>query len=135
MTKLNAAGTALIYSTYLGGTGDDDGQSIAVDGSGNAYVTGYTPPPTFPPRPAPIRPVSAAEDSAFVTKLNAAGTGLIYSTYLGGNGKEKAYGIAVDSSATPTSPANLSTNFPITAGAMPDHLRLTAATVTPSWRS
>jgi hypothetical protein len=46
VTKLNATGTALVYSTYIGGSGDDRGYAIAVDGSGNAYVTGYTSPPT-----------------------------------------------------------------------------------------
>ena len=74
----------LSYSTYLGGSGNDSGRGIAVDGSGNAYVTGSPIPPISPPPPVLSRPVSAATD-AFVTKLNAAGTALIYSTYLGGN--------------------------------------------------
>ena len=60
VTKLNASGTALVYSTYLGGTGTDGGHGIAVDGSGNAYITGSTTPPTSPPPPAPFRPASAA---------------------------------------------------------------------------
>ena len=96
VTKLNAAGTALVYSTYLGGNGFDSGRGIAVDAAGNAYVTGYTSSTNFPT----MNPIQASLDGgedAFVTKLNAVGNGLVYSTYLGGSGVDIGNGIAVDS--------------------------------------
>jgi hypothetical protein len=95
--KLNATGTGLIYSTYLGGSGFEEGVGIAADGAGNAYVVGYTYSPDFPT----VNPFQAALNGpfdAFVTKLNATGTGLDYSTYLGGSGGEYGYGVAVDAS-------------------------------------
>jgi hypothetical protein len=97
VTKLNAAGNALVYSTYLGGSDNDQGLSIAVDSSGNAYVTGSTLSSDFPTA-SPIQPANGGGTDAFVTKLNAAGNALVYSTYLGGSGTDLAYGIAVDSS-------------------------------------
>ena len=98
VTKLNAAGSALAYSTYLGGSIDDAGSSIAVDSSGNAYVTGFTVSPNFP-TVNPIQVTSGYPNSAtFITKLNAAGSALVYSTYLGGAGATYGNGIAVDSS-------------------------------------
>ena len=95
VTKLNAAGTAVVYSTYLGGSGGDYGQGIAVDAAGNAYVAGYTTSPNFPT----MNPFQASLDGGydvFVTKLNALGNGLVYSTYLGGSGVDYGNGIAVD---------------------------------------
>ncbi|MBW3624591.1 MAG: SBBP repeat-containing protein, partial [Armatimonadetes bacterium] len=107
--KLNPAGSALLYSTYLGGSEEDNrrGSDIAVDASGQAYVTGQTSSPDFPIQNAFQTTLRGASD-AFVTKLNADGTSLLYSTYLGGNvccggvnrsrGDEESYGIAVDAS-------------------------------------
>ena len=96
MTKLDASGAALVYSTYLGGSGDDDGHGIAVDGAGSAYVTGDTARRTSRrPRAPSTRPSTAAYD-AFVTKLDASGAALVYSTYLGGSGDDHGDGIAVD---------------------------------------
>jgi len=98
VTKLNAAGTALVYSTYLGGSDFDQGFGIAVDAAGNAYVTGLTKTPGsgFPGTAgSQIQSTFGGIDNAFVTKLNAAGTALVYSTYLGGSGAE-GQGIAVD---------------------------------------
>jgi hypothetical protein len=104
VTKLNAAGSAIVYSTYLGGSGADIGHAIAVDSAGNAYVTGETNSGTPTPTSVPF-PTTAAFDAsynlggdAFVSKLNAAGNALLYSTFLGGGGTERAYGIAVDAS-------------------------------------
>ena len=75
---------------------------IAVDASGNAYVTGYTDSTNFPTN-HPLQATHGGSDDAFVAKLNATGTALVYSTYLGGsNGSDIGYGIAVDSRATPT---------------------------------
>lgn len=100
MTKLSPAGSTLVYSTYLGGSGDDGGSGIAVDAGGNAYVTGVTGSTDFPTaNPAqPALAGSGGTADAFVTKLNATGSGLVYSTYLGGSQSEIGFGIAVDAS-------------------------------------
>jgi hypothetical protein len=97
VAKLNPAGSALIYSTYLGGTGSDYGYAIALDGSSNAYVTGYTISTNFPTTAGALRRVFGGSYDAFVAKLNAAGSALVYSTYLGGAGTEVGYDIALDS--------------------------------------
>ena len=112
VTKLNAAGSALVYSTYLGGSSDDRGFDIAVDSSGNAYVTGQTDSGDFP-RIVPIQVLNRGLSDAFVTKLNAAGNDLVYSTYLGGSSSDFGFGIAVDASgnAHVTGQTN-STDFP-----------------------
>jgi|CZKN01.1.fsa_nt_gi uncharacterized protein (TIGR03437 family) len=115
VTKFSPDGSSLVYSTYLGGNGYDNAYAIAVDSSGNAYVTGETDSPDFPvtngayqtvcsPAPnntgAPVQNSSdcySSNTSAFVTKLNPTGTGLVYSTFLGGNGSwAYATAIAVD---------------------------------------
>jgi hypothetical protein len=92
---LNATGSALIYSTYLGGRGGDDGYGIAVDANGNAYVAGYTGSANFPTM-NPFQASLGGTEDAFVTKLNAAGNALVYSTYLGGSDQDAGLGIAVD---------------------------------------
>jgi hypothetical protein len=96
VAKLNPAGSALVYSTYLGGSGADQGAGIAVDGSGNAYVTGTTQSTDFPTM-NPLQPSYGGNYDAFVAKLNATGSALVYSTYLGGSGRDDGSGIAVDS--------------------------------------
>ena len=96
VTQLNLSGTALVYSTYLGGTGSDTASGIAVDRSGHAFVTGGAGA-NFPTTPGAFQPVLAGgSGDAFVTKLNWRGTALIYSTYLGGSSSEGGWGIAVD---------------------------------------
>src|SRR3989338_7190652 len=123
VTKLNAAGSALVYSTYLGGSGGDTGYAIAVDSAGNAYVTGATDSPTVVGSGnIPFPTVGAFQASyhlggdAFVTKLNAAGSALVYSTYLGGNASEHSLdggAIAVDSDGNAyVGGTTASTNFP-----------------------
>src|SRR5439155_9806600 len=87
----------LVYSTYLGGSGDDSGSSIAIDNSGNVYIAGTTASTNFPTRGAAF-PNSKALNDIFVTKIDAAGANIIYSTYIGGSGLDRADGIAVDSS-------------------------------------
>jgi len=87
LSKISAAGSALVYSTYLGGTGSDIGTGIAVDASGNAYVSGYTASSDFPTKRA-LQPTYGGNGDAFVAKINSAGTALVYSTYLGGSGQE-----------------------------------------------
>jgi len=93
VTKLSNLGNSLIYSTYLGGNGADDGTSIAVDASGAAYVTGRTQSSDFPTL-NPYQTGRAGSD-AFVTKLSGAGNSLVYSTYLGGSNDDYSYDIAV----------------------------------------
>ena len=95
VTKLNATGSALLYSTYLGGSGDEQGMGIALDTLGNAYVTGSTSSTNFPTTPGAFQTAFAGGLSdAFVTKLNATGAALLYSTYLGGTGDDQGLAIA-----------------------------------------
>jgi Beta-propeller repeat/FG-GAP-like repeat len=117
VAKLNTSGTALSYSTYLGGSGIDTAYGIAVDSSGCAYVTGQTASVNFPVQ-NPIQPNNAGNIDTFVTKLNAAGTGVIYSTYLGGSGVDAGVGIALDSAGDAYITGSTdSLNFPTTSGA------------------
>ena len=107
----------LIYSTYLGGSGDDEGYSIAVDGAGNAYVTGRTASTNFPTT-NPLQAANAGGYDVLVAKINASGSTLVYSTYLGGSGNEWGSGIAVDSLGDAyVTGYTTSTNFPTTPGA------------------
>ena len=87
MVKLNPAGSALAYATFLGGSGDDYGYAIAVDGAGSAYVTGETRSSDFPTTPGAFdTSYNGGYADAFVAKLNPAGSGLAYATFLGGSG-------------------------------------------------
>jgi hypothetical protein len=96
VAKLNVAGSALVYSTYLGGSGSDAATAIALDGAGNAYVTGQTSSRNFPTVNA-LQPANGGgAHDAFVTRLNPAGAALDYSTYLGGGGDDAGQGIAAD---------------------------------------
>src|SRR6266545_4774477 len=95
VTKLNAAGSGLSYSTYLGGGSDDSANDIAIDAPGNIYVTGMTSSTNYPTASA-LRSASGGAADAFVTKLNTTGSSLAYSTYLGGNGDDYGNGITVD---------------------------------------
>ena len=97
VAKINAAGTAWVYATYLGGNNVDEGNAIAVDAAGSAYVTGYTASTDFPLQ-SPLRGSNAGSVDAFITKINPAGSALVYSTYLGGSGTDYGTAIAVDSS-------------------------------------
>jgi hypothetical protein len=130
VTKLDAMGVALIYSSFLGGSADDQGYGIALDSGGNAYVTGCTESPNFPTTFGAFQTVKGggggscsnawdSGDDAFVTKLDPLGSALVYSTYLGGNGNDQGFGIAVDlaGNAYVTGSTN-SSNFPTTAGAI-----------------
>ncbi len=99
VTKLNARGTALVYSTYLGGSKVEFGHGIAVDGLGQAYITGFTESPDYPTTSGAFQTTLRGRfgyTDVFVTKLNADGTALVYSTFLGGSGYERGLGIAVD---------------------------------------
>src|SRR5215831_16182450 len=98
VAKVNASGTALVYASYIGGRAGDAGWGIAVDGAGNAYVTGQTSSSetTFPVTVGPRLTYSGGNSDAFVAKVNAAGTALAYAGYIGGNRDEIGWGIAVD---------------------------------------
>ena len=99
VTKLNAAGTGLLYSTFIGGSSFDAGGDVAVDSSGNAYVAGFTVSPNFPTTTTAFQRVENGGFDQFVSKLNAAGSGLIYSSLLGGTGDDISFpAIALDSS-------------------------------------
>jgi hypothetical protein len=97
VTELDSTGSHLMYSTYLGGTGKNQGNAIVLDTTGNAYVTGYTQSLTFPTTPGAFQTTcQCTQTVAFVTKLNTRGSGLIYSTYLGGTNGDVGYAIALD---------------------------------------
>jgi roadblock/LC7 domain-containing protein len=118
VTKLNAAGSALVYSTYLGGTNYDEAGGLAVDASRNVYVTGTTVATNFPVTSGALQTALTGFSDAFVTKLNAAGSALVYSTYLGGSDSESAAGIALDTSGNVyVTGGTGSANFPVSSGA------------------
>lgn len=101
VAKVNAAGTALVYCGYIGGSGMDYGNGIAVDDSGNAYVTGHTNSHevTFPVKGILLdRTYNGGDWDAFVAKINDTGTDLVYCGYIGGSGNDYGQGIAVDGS-------------------------------------
>ena len=128
VAKVNAAGTALLYAGYIGGSGDDgfiEGHEftlgIAVDSAGNAYVAGSTESSqdTFPVTVGPDLTYNGGESDAFVAKVNTAGTALVYAGYIGGDGWELGFGIAIDNvgnayvaGRTDSSEAS----FPVTVG-------------------
>ena len=93
--KLNAAGSALVYSTYLGGNVSDNATRVVVDGSGSAYITGYTGSADFPTANA-YNPAWSGNFDVFITRLSPDGKSLIFSTFLGGGGIESGTGIAID---------------------------------------
>ncbi len=112
VAKLNPTGSALVYSTYLGGSNSDIGSGIAVDSAGNAYVTGRTFSPDFPTA-SPLQAVYGGVEDGFVAKLNPTGSALVYSTYLGGSNYDYGSGIAVDSAGNAyVTGYTLSTDFP-----------------------
>lgn len=97
VAKLNPAGTQLIYSTFLGGTGDSTGYGIVVDGAGNAYVTGTTSSSDFPVTPGALRTTTDGGDG-WLAKLDPSGAKLLYSSFLGGGGPGFVTPIAISSS-------------------------------------
>ncbi len=112
VAKISPGGSALVYSTYLGGKNGDGGQAIAVDSGGNVYITGQTSSNNFPTK-NPLQPAKGGGNDAFVAKINSGGSALVYSTYLGGSMDDIGLGIAVDSSDSAyVSGQTYSTNFP-----------------------
>ena len=108
----------LTFATFLGGTGTDEAEAIAVDSSGNSYLTGWTTSSAFPLQ----SPYSSTANDLFVTKINATGTALLYSTYFGGAGTDSAKGIAVDPQGfayiVGTAGESQGSPFPVTAGVL-----------------
>ncbi|HEY2393132.1 MAG TPA: SBBP repeat-containing protein [Candidatus Angelobacter sp.] len=135
VTRINAAGTDLDYSTYLDGTIESFGTGIAVDSTFEAYVTGSTKSPDFPTTPGAFQTVLKAktipgfphdnpQSNAFVTKFAADGASLVYSTYLGGTVNDEATAIALDSSGRAcVTGGTQSSDFPVTAGGFQKTLR------------
>jgi hypothetical protein len=126
VAEIKSDGSALVYATYLGGNDRDMGFGIAVDGSGNAYITGTTNSNNFPvsvaPNPLPFQGSNAGGRDAFLSKLDSTGSKLLYSTYLGGSNKDEALGLALGATAGrvyivgDTGSIGATTNFPTTGG-------------------
>ncbi|MEK0315550.1 DUF7948 domain-containing protein [Cohnella sp. 56] len=118
VTKLNAAGSALVYSTYLGGRGTTDALGIAVDAAGNAFIGGQTVAPDFPTTPGAFQTTLQGDIDGFVAKLNPTGTALVYSTILGSPGNDDINGIAIDDAGNAyVTGQSTSPDFPLTPGA------------------
>ena len=122
VTKLNPDGSALVYSSYLGGNHFDRGVAIAVDAADNAYLLGMTQSRDFP-TVNPFQPAHGGGfEDVFVAKLNATGSALVYSTYLGGSENEYGGGIAVDTAGNAyVTGVTFSTNFPTANPLQPGH--------------
>ncbi|MGB6867912.1 MAG: SBBP repeat-containing protein, partial [Candidatus Aminicenantaceae bacterium] len=113
ISKINSSGTALVYSTYLGGSGGDFESGIALDAEGAVYVTGATESSDFPTR-NPIQGTYGGNRDSFVAKIDSAGSKLVYSTYLGGAALEEFSNITVDSEgAAYVTGGTKSSDFPI----------------------
>ena len=101
ITKIDASGSEFLYSSYIGGSDEDVGYGVAVDGSANAYVTGVTYSQDFPTTGNALQSTYAGAGDAFLTKVDTNMTGaasLVYSSYLGGSGLDQGNGVAVDAS-------------------------------------
>ncbi len=124
VTKLDttASGAAsLVYSTYLGTAAADEGHGIAVDAAGNAHVTGVTVSTTgFPVSANARQTASGGGLDAFVSKLNASGSGILYSTYFGGSGDDAGAAVAIDAASIYVAGSTDSTNFPLKANLQAD---------------
>ena len=121
VAKIAADGSALVYSTYLGGSGGDFGKGIAVDGKGNAYIAGETRSMDFPTA-NPLQPASGGLSDAFVAKIAADGSALVYSTYLGGSGSDDGRGIGVDAEGSAYATGEtISFDFPTANPLQPAH--------------
>ncbi len=128
VAKIDPSSSTLVYSTYLGGANFDQGHGIAVDSSGNAYVTGYTGSLDFPTLNALQPGYAGATVDAFVAKISPTGT-LLYSTYLGGSGNDQGNGIAVDSTgAMYVTGSTSSANFPTVSAVQAQYRATNGAT-------
>jgi len=118
VVKLNANGTDLAYATFLGGSSEDEGGAITVDGASNAYVAGQTESSDFPTKAGAFDTSHNGGTDAFVVKVNASGTDLAYATFLGGRGYDDGWAIAVDGTGSVyVASKTYSSDFPTKAGA------------------
>ncbi len=118
VTKFSPEGTNLVYSMYLGGKGQDEGNDVAADLAGRAFVTGVTASENFPVTTNALQPALAGGKDAFVTVVGVNGTNLDLSTYLGGAGDNAGYRLALDAAANIylTGTTKEDTGFPATPG-------------------
>ncbi len=115
LTKLTSAGNDIVYSTFWGSTGFEEGTAVAVDPADNAYISGNTSAPDFPTQ-TPFQAALAGGMDAFMTKFSVAGNSIVYSTYLGGAGDDRATGMTVaDDAAVFVIGSTTSANFPTTS--------------------
>ncbi|MBM4429736.1 MAG: hypothetical protein FJ026_05210, partial [Chloroflexi bacterium] len=118
VAKLNAAGSALVYATFLGGSADDWSDDLAIDGAGNAYIGGATGSGDFPTTAGAFQRTLNGGLDAFVAKLNSTGSALLFATYLGGNSNEWCSGVALDETGSVyVTGGTRSPNFPTSADA------------------
>ena len=116
-TKLNPTGSALVYSTFLGGTAVDNGGQVQVDGGGNAYLLGASSSTDFPTTPGAFDTTHNGAFDATLTKLNPAGSALVYSTFIGSPDFDGASGLVVDAGGNAWLSGGTSAGWPITPGA------------------
>jgi len=136
VAKIKSGGTGIAYYTYVGGSGDDAADQIAIDSAGNAYIAGWTQSSTDFPLKNPLQSTygggapgstltacGCAGGDAFITEINPTGTALVYSTYFGGTGLDVANGIAVDSAGNAyVAGVTTSAKLEVTAGALESKL-------------
>jgi uncharacterized protein (AIM24 family) len=124
VSKVNSTGTALIYSTYIGGNNVDIGNDITIDNNGNAYITGYSSSVDFDVTPGALQTIKGGSEDIFVCKLNDSGTALIYSTYIGGNANERGHSLILDVSHNAYITGNTnSSSYPTTLDAFQTSLQ------------
>lgn len=118
VVKLNPSGTALVYATYLGGSQADEGNAIDVNAAGEAFITGFTRSANFPATAGSVSTSFGGVYDAFVTKLDATGSSLVYSTFVGGSATDQARAISVNGAGEAfVAGYSASANFPVTPGA------------------
>lgn len=122
ITKINASGTSVVYSTYIGGNGTDGAADVAVDSAGNAFITGMTGSSNFPTYNALYNQYRDGNDSGdvFLLKLSPNGSSFVFSTYLGGTGIDVGYGLALDTFGNPfVTGYTSSQDFPVVNAVQP----------------
>jgi hypothetical protein len=123
IAKLNPAGTAILYSTYLGGTHSDAARAVAVNEKGEAFVAGFSRSPDFPVTSGALQTHLSGSQNGFVARLSADGSRLLYATYLGGSGEDEVRGLAINAAGEAhVAGITNSKNFPTTTGAMQRNL-------------
>jgi hypothetical protein len=130
VTKISSSGSALIYSTLIGGRSDDGNRSIVINSAGEAYIAGTTNSDNFPVL-NPIQRTLGGLFDGYIVKINSTGNGLIYSTYLGGSADDQVNGVALDSAENVyLTGGTLSANFPLVAPMQSDLRGRTDAFIT-----